>query len=297
VLPLERLTIDGPVRYLKELCDFIGIGLSDHDIDRFVRPQNVRMSRIGNIAAELLPDDRFFAFYSNLEQSFGRERVQQFLDAGERAAASLEDDDLADLRERAGPGNRMLTEEYGLELERFGYALAAAPLSQNRTNVQSRSLVRRVSTNRLKQLQVVIDTQRRAHANQIADTQTAFDAERDSFVARIRELEGTVESERGAYAGQIAAMQMTFDAERQAFVARIQELDATLQAEHDAFVARIRELENEMEGLRAAQVLQIADMQRIFEAERQAFVTRIQKLEANLQAERFSKYGDRSRSR
>jgi hypothetical protein len=261
VLPLERLIVDGPVPYLQKLCGFIGIDLSDHDIDRFTRPHNVRMSQIRNIAAELLSDDRFFTFYSNLEESFGQERVQEFLDAGERAVASLEDDDLADLKERVGLGNRLLTEEYGLELERFGYVLGATQLSPQQTKVQNAPLIRRVSANRLKQLQVVIDTQRRAHASQIADIQTTLDlerqafvariqelettlqAERDAFVARIRGLEWTVESERGAYADQIAAMQMSFDAERRAFVVRIRELEATLQAEHDAFVARIRELE------------------------------------------------------
>src|SRR4029077_3071908 len=64
VMPLERLIIDGPAHYLQELSDFIGIDLSDHHIDRFTRPQNVRMSQVKNIAAELLSDDRFFTFYS-----------------------------------------------------------------------------------------------------------------------------------------------------------------------------------------------------------------------------------------
>jgi hypothetical protein len=275
VLPLERLIIDGPAHYLQELCDFIGIGLSEHDINRFARPQNVRMSQVKNIAAELLSDDRFFTFYSELEQSFGRERVEEFLDARERAVASLEDDDLAHLKERVGPGNRLLAEEYGLELEWFGYALAAVSPSRARPKVQSTPLVRDVSENRLTQLQSVIDAQRHAHADQIGDIQATFEAQREVFAARIQDLEATLQRERDGFVAQFKELEATLQRERDAFRAHIKELEATLQRERDAFLAHIKGLDATLQRERDAFVPRIRELETTLQSERDASLTRI----------------------
>src|SRR5262245_5304325 len=304
VLPLERLILDGPKPYLQDLCSFAGLDLSDDDVDRFAQPRNVRMSQTRNLAAELLTDDRFCTFYSRLEQDFGRERLDEFLDQGDRAAAALDDADLADLSDRVASGNRLLAEEYDLDLERYGYAVAAkASPSPVRFNVEGARGPKTASRGQLEQLQSIIDMQRRAQASQIADMQGTFAAEREAAVARIRELEGTLKAEheafvarireleamlaaeRRAQADQIAEMQGTFAAEREAAVARIRELEGTLKAEHEAFVARIRDLEALIEVERRAQADQIAEMQGTFAAEREAAVARIRELEGTLKAE------------
>ena len=211
------------------LCDFIGLDLSSDDIERFARPQNVRMSRLMEIAAELLSDDGFFSFYSNLEEYLGRERVEEFLDSGERAQASLEGDDLADLKARAGAGNRLLAQSHRLELERFGYALAASSPGRPPAKVQATPVTGEASDNRLQYLQTVIDTQRRAHASQLHDLEATFDAQREVFLASIREFETTLQREREGFAAHFGDFEAAHQREREAFLARIKELDATFK--------------------------------------------------------------------
>jgi hypothetical protein len=285
ILPLECLIVDGPDRYLQELCDFIGIELSEQDVRRFALPQNVRMSEVQNLAAELLSeDDRFFSLFSQLEQAFGRERVAEFLDFGERVTAPLEGDDLADLKERVGPGNRRLVEDYGLELERFGYALAA---SASRTPpIQTASLTGQVSENRLTQLQSVIDTQRRAHANQIGDIGAAFDAQRQVFRARIQDLEATLERERDGFVAQFRELEAVLQREREGFGARIAELDATVHSERAAFGAEFTQSEATRQREREAFLAHIGQLDTTLAAERDAFRARIGELETTLGAER-----------
>jgi hypothetical protein len=260
VLPLEQLIVDGPRSYLQTLCDFLGLGLSDEDIDYYRKPRNVQ-----NMAGELLTDDRFFTIYSAFEQEFGRERVQDFLDQGGRAIAVLDDEDRADLRSRVASGNWLLAERYDLDLKRYGYAMAAPSIASDKTaGSKTISSAWRFSNSHTDQLLAIIDTEREAKARQIAEMQRVFAAEREAAVGRIRELEATLK------------------AERDAFVARIHELETTLRAEHDAFVARIRELEGNLDGERHAQANQIAEMQRTFAAEREAATARIQELEQEL---------------
>ena len=268
------------------LCDFIGLDLSSDDIERFARPQNVRMSRLMEIAAELLSDDGFFSFYSNLEEYLGRERVEEFLDSGERAQASLEGDDLADLKARAGAGNRLLAQSHRLELERFGYALAASSPGRPPAKVQATPVTGEASDNRLQHLQTVIDTQRRAHASQLHDLEATFDAQREVFLASIREFETTLQREREGFAAHFGDFEAAHQREREAFLARIKELDATLQNERGAFLAWIGELEATVANERGAYGEQLIAMKTTMDAERQAFAARIQELEATLQAER-----------
>ncbi|TMJ89948.1 MAG: hypothetical protein E6G76_07200 [Alphaproteobacteria bacterium] len=304
VLPLERLIIDGPDRYLQELCDFIGIELSEQDVHRFAQPQNVRMSEVQNLAAELLSDDdRFFSFFSRLEQSFGRERVREFLEFGERTKASLESDDLADLKGRVGAGNRRLAEDYGLELERFGYTLAAASPSRTPA-IQTAPTTGQPSENRLTQLQGVIDTQRRAHANQIGDIEATFDAQRQVFRARIQDLEATLDRERNGFAAQFRDLEAVLQREREGFGARIEELDATVhneraafaaeftqsgathQREREVFLARIGELDTTLAAERDAFRARIGELETTLGAEREAFLARVREVETRLHEER-----------
>jgi len=244
---LEQLIVDGPDNYLQTLCDFIGIRMSDADVDHYAKPRNVRVSQLRSLADELLTDDRFFTIYSTLEEEFGRERIQELLDRGDRAIAVLDHEDLADLRSRVASGNRLLAEKYMLDLERYGYAMAASLAPSQKTaglKTVSRASGLRSSLN--DQLLKIIDTERQAKASQMAEMQQLFAAERETAIARIRELE------------------------------------ATLKAEHDAFVARIRELEENLEGERHARANQIAEMQRSFAAEREAATARSAKLEQGL---------------
>jgi len=248
VLPLERLIIDGPDQYLQELCDFMEIELSDDDIDSFAQPRNVRMSSVKNLAAELLADDRFFTFYSTLEQVLGRERMQKFLGEGERVVASLDEEDLTDLRERVGSGNRLLAEVFGLDLKRLGYEVAVAPVDEMSQKLAkaatSMPLVKRASANRT--LQAIIDTQRRAlDAERQAGAARVRElrVEHDALVARIRELDEAEQAARAAHASQITELKATLEVERQAAATRVRELEATLGAERVAFTARMRELE------------------------------------------------------
>ena len=229
VLPLEQLIVDGPVKYLQTLCDFVGIGLSDEDVDHYTTPRNVRMSQLRNLAGELLTDDRFFSIFAALEQEFGRERLEQFLDRGERATAVLDDEALADLRSRVACGNGLLAEEYDLDLERYGYALAAMPMTSAKpVGLKSNPPTREASSSRIDQLLAIIDVERQAKASQISEVQQAFAAEHEAAVARIRELEASLDGERRAQANQIAEMQKIFAAEREAAIARIRELETSL---------------------------------------------------------------------
>jgi hypothetical protein len=286
VLPLERLIVEGPDRYLQELCDFIGIALSEQDVQRFARPQNVRMSERQNLAAELFSaDDRFSSFFSQLEQAFGRERVGEFLDFGERITASLEGDDLADLKRRVGAGNRRLAEDYGLELERYGYTLAAAPPSRTPSIVIA-PVTGQLSQNRLTQLQSVVDTQRRAHANQIGDIEATFDTQRHVFHARIQDLEATLARERDAFAVQFRELDAVLQREREGFRAHIKELDATIHNERAAFAAEFTQSEATRQREREAFLARIGELDAALAAERDGFRARIGELETMLGAER-----------
>src|SRR6266487_1166898 len=259
--------------------------------------RNRRMSHLRSLASELLVDDRFFSIYAGLEQEFGRERLEQFLDRGEGATAALDDEALADLRSRVASDNCLLAEEYHLDLKRYGYALAAT--SAGPAWVKGVSPASEASSSRIDQLFTVIETERQAKASQISEIQKTFAGEREAaiarireleamlkaehnaFVARIRELEASLDGERRAQANQIVEMQNTFAAEREAAIARIRELEAMLKAEHNGFVARIRELEASLDGERRAQANQIVEMQK----EREAAIARIHELEAMLKAE------------
>jgi hypothetical protein len=301
VLPLEQLIVDGPRKYLQTLCDFVGIGLADEEVDRYTEVQNKRMSHLQSLACDLLADDRFFSIYTTLEQEFGREQLAQFLDRGERARAVLDDEALADLRSRVGSDNRLLAEEYHLNLERYGYALAET--SAKPARVKGVSPAREASSSQIDHLSTIIETERQAKTSQISEMEKTFagkreaaiarireleamlEAEHNAFVARIRELEASLDGERRAQADQIVEMQKTFAAEREAAIARIRELEAMLEAEHNAFVARIRELEASLDGERRAQASQIVEMQKAFAAEREAAIARIRELEATLGAE------------
>jgi hypothetical protein len=123
VLPLEKLINDGPRQYLGALCEFADLPLSSVDLERYDKPRNTRMSAMKALAADMIFDGEFFDFYSGLQERLGQEELEKLLDAGDRAAAGLEPEDLADLRQRAAAANRQLAEEYDVELERYGYPL------------------------------------------------------------------------------------------------------------------------------------------------------------------------------
>jgi hypothetical protein len=265
VLPLEKLIVDGPTRYLQQLCDFMGVDFSDNDVDHFALPRNVRMSELKDLAGELLTEDRFFAFYTGLQETLGRGRLEEALDSGRRAVATLNDDTLADLKERVGSGNRLLAEEYGLDLERYGYTIAAAPA---KVLPRNRAPARETSLEQLSQLRAIIETERHAHATEIAEMDAGYHVERQATIARIEALDTDLDALRTAQANQIADIRATHDAER------------------ESFVARIRDLERELDALRAAQANLIADIRATHDAEREAFVARIRELEATHDAER-----------
>ena len=143
------------------------------------------------LAADMIGDDQFFNFYSALQQRLGREQLDNLLDAGDRAAAALEPEDLADLGQRVAAGNRLLAREYGVELERYGYplgeggAVSAAPVrAASRPSTRSES-----STDRVAQLQGLIDTQIIDHSRLVDELNERFAAEREALVGRFRQLE------------------------------------------------------------------------------------------------------------
>jgi len=302
VLPLEQLVVDGPKKYLQTLCDFIGLDLSEEDIHHYADARNVRMSQRRSMACELLPDDRFAALYEGLGQEFGRERLDQFLDTGERAEAALGEEDLSDLTARVGSGNRRLAEEYGLDLERYGYTLAAKPSALAKP--VRIAPVRDDASGRTDHLVAVIEAQRKAKGKQIAAMRKSFATERGAFQARIGELQASLDAERDAQARQVAQMRETFAAEREAAAARIGEVEGTLKLERAAFGARIGELEavlnrdrkafvTRIDGLeqtlddqRTGHGKQITEMQEIFALEREAMAARIREVDARLQGER-----------
>ncbi len=213
------------------------------------------MSHLRSLASELLVDDRFFSIYAGLEQEFGRERLEQFLDRGEGATAALDDEALADLRSRVASDNCLLAEEYHLDLKRYGYALAAT--SAGPAWVKGVSPASEASSSRIDQLFTVIETERQAKASQISEIQKTFAGEREAAIARIRELEAMLKAEHNAFVARIRELEASLDGERraqanqivemqkerEAAIARIHELEAMLKAEHNAFVALIRELE------------------------------------------------------
>ncbi len=124
VLPLEVLAEDGPRTYLGKLCDFMGLRLTDGDVDNYTEPQNRRMTARRNLATELSVDPRFDEFFAALVERFGAEEVNSFIDDGSPMSVAMERNDEDDLGRRVGAGNRLLDREFGLSLERHGYFLA-----------------------------------------------------------------------------------------------------------------------------------------------------------------------------
>jgi hypothetical protein len=194
ILPLEMLINDGPSEYLGTLCKFADIALSRADVERYREPRNTRMSAMKGLAADMIADDQFFDFYSVLRQRLGREQLDELLDSGDRAAAMLEPEDLTDLGQRVAAGNRLLAGEYGVELERYGYplgeegAFSAAPVRAALPRPSTRS---ESSTDRVAQLQALIDSQIIEHSRLVDELNERFAAEREALVGRIRQLELT----------------------------------------------------------------------------------------------------------
>ena len=125
VLPLEMLVADGADAYLGKLCDFLGLPYSSDDAAHHREIHNQRMSRRRELIAELLPDGRFSRFYAELAEHLSPSQLDAFLESGPRATTELWAEDEERIRQRVGLGNWLLAKEFGLDLERYGYLMAA----------------------------------------------------------------------------------------------------------------------------------------------------------------------------
>jgi hypothetical protein len=121
VLPLELLAKDGPRAYLGKLCDFMGVGLTDSDVDNYAAAQNRRMTVRRSLVSELSIDRRFSELFAALVERFGLQQVDGFIDDGSPVSVAMERHDEEDLGRRVGVGNRLLDLDFGLGLERYGY--------------------------------------------------------------------------------------------------------------------------------------------------------------------------------
>ena len=124
VLPLESLIVDGVHAYLRKVCEFIGLQLTDGDVANYAVRQNARMTARRNLFLELSCDRRCAELFAALAESFGSEQLNTFLDGGSPVSVMLEQDDVEDLRRRVGIGNRLLDRAFGLNLQRYDYLLA-----------------------------------------------------------------------------------------------------------------------------------------------------------------------------
>ena len=125
VLPLEMLAADGADAYLGRLCDFLGLPSSSDDVEHYQQIHNQRMSQRREMIAELLPDSRFSRFYAELVDHLSPSELDAFLNSGPRATVELRADDEERIRQRVGLGNWLLAKEFGLDLVRYGYLMAA----------------------------------------------------------------------------------------------------------------------------------------------------------------------------
>jgi hypothetical protein len=125
VLPLEMLVADGADSYLGKLCDFLGLPFSRDDAAHHQEIHNQRMSQRHELIAELLADSRFSRFYAELTEHLSPSQLDGFLNSGPRATADLRADDEERIRQRVGLGNWLLAKEFGLDLGRYGYPMAA----------------------------------------------------------------------------------------------------------------------------------------------------------------------------
>jgi hypothetical protein len=121
ILPLETARDDGSQAYLGKLCEFMSLNLTAADIKNYETIHNRRMSARRDLAAELIADDRFDGFLTELVEAFGRERVNAFLDAGPTKGLKLQATDDHRLRRHIGLGNWLLAREFDLDLARYGY--------------------------------------------------------------------------------------------------------------------------------------------------------------------------------
>jgi len=287
VLPLECVVVDGAPRYLQTLCDFMELKLSDEDVARFKNPENARMSVRQDSVAELLSDDRFSSFFADLENLLGRNELVQLLNEGERASTSWAPDDLADLRQRVASGNRRLADDYDLDLERYGYPMAAPGAAARPVSSAANTKASKKSpTARAEELDALLELERRAHASQIEEIERQFEEERNALLARIDQVDDTLGAERTTYVARINELQGRLDGQPEAFIAQIDTLQGQLRAERDAHAAHVAELQTREKAEQDALIARIRELGTILEAERDAFVARIARLEATLQAER-----------
>jgi hypothetical protein len=124
VLPLEMLEVDGAGAYLGKLCAFMDLRLTEADLQNYVPIRNRRMAARRELVAELLHDDRFGRFFSDLTDNIGRERLNAFLDSGPFAKIELSAVDEEHMRRSVGTGNWLLARQFDLPLGRYGYPVA-----------------------------------------------------------------------------------------------------------------------------------------------------------------------------
>ena len=120
---MEMIAKEGERAYLQKLCEHMNISLSDSDVDRFKVVHNRRMSSRRNIAAELITDDRFESLLDDLSERFGPGEIDSFFENSPRAEITLTADEEQEIRRRVGQGNRLIAEEFGLDLEQYGYMI------------------------------------------------------------------------------------------------------------------------------------------------------------------------------
>jgi hypothetical protein len=105
----------------------LGLDLREADVTNFEPVLNRWMSARQALVAELLEDERFHHFYTDLCEVIGLERLTAALDEGSRCTVAMRPADEGKIGERVDIGNWLLDREFRLDLERYGYPLAKEP--------------------------------------------------------------------------------------------------------------------------------------------------------------------------
>jgi hypothetical protein len=151
VLPLEMAMTDGTEAYLGHLCSFMGMELRHSDVTGFRPIHNRRMSVHQELVAELVEDERFARLYAHLSNSLGAARLTALLEDAPPSSVAMQPTDERQILRRVGIGNWLLAQEFGLDLERYGYPLGSQhELSSRQLRLAERQLAFGRDTARLR---------------------------------------------------------------------------------------------------------------------------------------------------
>jgi hypothetical protein len=262
VLPLEMIAEEGERAYLGKLCEHMNISLSDSDVDRFKVVHNRRMSSRRNMVADLITDDRFESLLDGLAERFGRDEIDAFLEDSPREDITLTADEEQEIRCRVGQGNRLIADEFGLNLEQYGYMIADPNAQDEVKNSVIRARLKASSADsKVMQLGHKLDVSllRQGLSDRIAQLASA----QQQLASAQQQLDDRT-AQLASAQQQLASAQQQLD-DRTAQLTSAHQQVADMQTEIAQAVARIdglqHSLENAIESSSAKLAAALADIQ------------------------------------